>query len=60
MPYVAWAGLEGKWAMALWTSTFWNSFVHVFMYSYYFMSAFGREMWWKVIRYFRNRLFTRI
>jgi fatty acid elongase 3 len=47
MPYVGWAGLEGKWAMALWTSTFWNSFVHVFMYSYYFMSAFGREMWWK-------------
>jgi fatty acid elongase 3 len=47
MPFVCWAGLEGKWAMALWTSTFWNSFVHVIMYFYYFVSTFGYNPWWK-------------
>jgi len=47
MPWVCWAGLEGKWAMALWTSLFWNSFVHIFMYFYYFVSSFGYQPWWK-------------
>eukprot|EP01115_Flamella_aegyptia_P001605 TRINITY_DN12662_c0_g1_i1.p1 TRINITY_DN12662_c0_g1~~TRINITY_DN12662_c0_g1_i1.p1 ORF type:complete len:298 (+),score=70.87 TRINITY_DN12662_c0_g1_i1:98-991(+) len=47
MPFVCWAGLEGKWAMALWTSTFWNSFVHVIMYAYYFLATIGIDPWWK-------------
>eukprot|EP01119_Soliformovum_irregulare_P002591 TRINITY_DN12839_c0_g1_i1.p1 TRINITY_DN12839_c0_g1~~TRINITY_DN12839_c0_g1_i1.p1 ORF type:complete len:307 (-),score=47.61 TRINITY_DN12839_c0_g1_i1:239-1159(-) len=47
MPAVCWAGLEGKWTMALWTSCFWNSFVHVIMYYYYFISTFGYNPWWK-------------
>jgi len=47
MPFVCWAGLEGKWAMALWTSTFWNSFVHVLMYYYYAVSTIGYQPWWK-------------
>jgi len=47
MPYVCWAGLEGKWCMALWTSCFWNSFVHVLMYFYYTVSTFGYSPWWK-------------
>lgn len=47
MPFVCYAGLEGKWCMALWTSTFWNSFVHVFMYFYYAVSTIGYNPWWK-------------
>jgi fatty acid elongase 3 len=47
MPYVCWAGLEGKWCMALWTSAFWNSFVHVLMYFYYTIATFGYSPWWK-------------
>jgi len=47
MPFVCWAGLEGKWAMALWTSTFWNSFVHVLMYYYYAVATIGVHPWWK-------------
>jgi len=47
MPYVCWTGLQGKWCMALWTSTFWNSFVHVFMYYYYTVSTIGIHPWWK-------------
>jgi len=47
MPFVCWAGLEGKWCMALWTSTFWNSLVHVIMYYYYFISTIGYNPWWK-------------
>jgi len=47
MPSVCWAGLEGKWCMALWTSTFWNSLVHVVMYYYYFISTVGYNPWWK-------------
>jgi len=47
MPFVCWAGLEGKWCMALWTSAFWNSFVHVIMYYYYFISTIGYNPWWK-------------
>jgi len=47
MPYVCWAGLEGKWCMALWTSSFWNSFVHIWMYYYYSVATFGHSPWWK-------------
>jgi len=47
MPYTCWAGLEGKWCMALWTSSFWNSFVHIFMYYYYTVSTIGHSPWWK-------------
>jgi len=47
MPYTCWAGLEGKWCMALWTSAFWNSFVHVWMYYYYAVSTLGYSPWWK-------------
>jgi len=47
MPFVCWAGLEGKWTMALWTSCFWNSFVHVWMYYYYAVSTIGYNPWWK-------------
>jgi len=47
MPYVCWAGLEGKWCMALWTSAFWNSFVHIWMYYYYSVSTLGYSPWWK-------------
>jgi len=47
MPITCWAGLEGKWCLALWTSTFWNSFVHVLMYYYYTISTFGYNPWWK-------------
>jgi len=47
MPFVCWAGLEGKWCMALWTSAFWNSFVHVIMYYYYSISTLGFTVWWK-------------
>jgi len=47
MPFVCWAGLEGKWCMALWTSAFWNSFVHVIMYYYYSVSTLGYSPWWK-------------
>jgi len=47
MPYVCWAGLEGKWCMALWTSSFWNSFVHIWMYYYYSVSTLGYSPWWK-------------
>jgi len=47
MPYVCWAGLEGKWCMALWTSAFWNSFVHILMYYYYAVSTIGYSPWWK-------------
>lgn len=47
MPFVCWAGLEGKWCMALWTSTFWNSFVHILMYYYYSVSTLGINPWWK-------------
>lgn len=47
MPYVCWAGLEGKWCMALWTSSFWNSFVHIWMYYYYSISTLGYTSWWK-------------
>jgi len=47
MPFVCWAGLEGKWCMALWTSTFWNSLVHVIMYYYYAVSTIGYNPWWK-------------
>lgn len=47
MPLVCWAGLEGKWCMALWTSAFWNSFVHIIMYYYYFISTIGYNPWWK-------------
>jgi len=47
MPFVCWAGLEGKWCMALWSSCFWNSFVHIFMYYYYTVSCFGHNPWWK-------------
>eukprot|EP01114_Cavostelium_apophysatum_P019906 TRINITY_DN653_c0_g1_i1.p1 TRINITY_DN653_c0_g1~~TRINITY_DN653_c0_g1_i1.p1 ORF type:complete len:295 (+),score=60.71 TRINITY_DN653_c0_g1_i1:151-1035(+) len=47
MPYVCWAGLEGKWCMALWTSSFWNSFVHIIMYYYYSVSTLGYSPWWK-------------
>jgi len=47
MPFVCWAGLEGRWCMALWTSVFWNSFVHVIMYYYYFISSIGYNPWWK-------------
>jgi len=47
MPYVCWAGLEGKWCLALWTSAFWNSFVHVFMYYYYSVATLGYSPWWR-------------
>lgn len=47
MPFVCWAGLEGKWCMALWTSCFWNSFVHIFMYFYYAVSTLGYNPSWK-------------
>jgi len=47
MPFVCWAGLEGKWCMALWTSAFWNSMVHVVMYYYYSVSTIGYSPWWK-------------
>jgi len=47
MPYVCWAGLEGKWCLALWTSAFWNSFVHIWMYYYYSVSTLGYSPWWK-------------
>jgi len=47
MPFVCWAGLHGKWCMALWTSTFWNSAVHVFMYYYYTIATLGWSIWWK-------------
>jgi len=47
MPFVCWAGLQGKWCMALWTSCFWNSFVHIFMYYYYAVSTIGISPWWK-------------
>jgi len=47
MPFVCWAGLEGKWCMALWTSAFWNSFVHIIMYYYYSVSTIGYSPWWK-------------
>lgn len=47
MPYVCWAGLEGKWCMALWTSAFWNSFVHIFMYFYYAAATVGYQPWWR-------------
>jgi len=47
MPYVIWSGLHGKWCMALWTSAFWNSFVHVVMYYYYTIASFGYNPWWK-------------
>lgn len=47
MPFVCWAGLEGKWAMALWSSALWNSFVHILMYYYYFVSSLGYNPWWK-------------
>lgn len=47
MPYVCWAGLEGKWCMALWTSSFWNSFVHIWMYYYYAVSTLGYYPWWR-------------
>jgi len=47
MPYVCWAGLEGKWCMALWTSSFWNSFVHIWMYYYYSVSTLGYSPWWR-------------
>jgi len=47
MTFVCWSGLEGKWTMALWTSAFWNSFVHVIMYYYYSVSTLGYSPWWK-------------
>jgi len=47
MPFVCWAGLEGKWCMALWTSAFWNSLVHILMYYYYAVSTIGYSPWWK-------------
>jgi len=47
MPFVCWAGLQGKWCMALWTSAFWNSFVHILMYYYYAVSTIGINPWWK-------------
>jgi len=47
MPYVCWAGLEGKWCMALWTSCFWNSAVHILMYYYYTIASLGYSVWWK-------------
>jgi len=47
MTYTGWAGLEGKWCMALWTSAFWNSFVHIWMYYYYSVSTLGYNPWWK-------------
>jgi len=47
MPYVIWSGLHGGWCMALWTSAFWNSFVHVIMYYYYTIASFGYNPWWK-------------
>lgn len=47
MTFTCWAGLEGKWCMALWTSAFWNSFVHIFMYYYYSVSTLGIYPWWK-------------
>lgn len=47
MPFVVWSGLQGKWAMALWSSTFWNSFVHIVMYYYYFVATMGIQPHWK-------------
>jgi fatty acid elongase 3 len=47
MPYVCWAGLEGKWCMALLTSTIFNAFVHVVMYAYYTLVDLGISVWWK-------------
>jgi len=47
MPYVCWAGLEGKWCLALWTSAFWNSFVHIAMYYYYSVATLGYSPWWR-------------
>jgi len=47
MVYVCWAGLEGKWTLALWSSTIFNSFVHVIMYTYYFLQTLGYDVWWK-------------
>jgi len=47
MPFVCWSGLQGNWSMALWLSAFWNSLVHVIMYSYYSASCLGYSFWWK-------------
>jgi len=47
MPFVCWAGLQGKWCMALWTSCFWNSLVHVVMYTYFVLCDLGIRPWWK-------------
>jgi len=47
MPYVGWAGLQGRWAMALWTSCLTNGSVHILMYYYYLVSSMGYSPWWK-------------
>eukprot|EP01084_Bolivina_argentea_P045142 83091_1 len=46
MMYLGWLWTDSKWTL-VWYGMAFNTFVHVLMYYYYFVSTFGIRVWWK-------------